>query len=118
MNDETTTDTLAEEIAAGQGLSLVEAGQRLPVTRGGKKPTLGCVLRWVLNGTAGPNGERVYLEAARLSGRWITTGPALARFIERQTPKAARGDIPASRSPAKRQSAAARADKELDRIGI
>lgn len=111
-----TSDQLNNEIAEGHGLYLAQAAQRFPPHRKGRPVTLGCVLRWVVNGVKLPTGEVVRLEASRLAGRWITSAGAIARFLQRQTPRA--GDRPPPRSPARRQKAADRAAKELERMGI
>jgi hypothetical protein len=108
---------LAQEIAEGNGEALSRLGHRLPSYRGGKSPTLSCMIRWVKDGVRGPNGERIYLEAARLAGRWVSTPQALIRFIERQTPQVG-GEAPKTKTPGKRQRAAERAGDELTKLGI
>src|SRR5262245_26472516 len=97
-------------------ISLAQASHRCPPGRGGKKPTLSCLLRWIMQGAAGPRG-RVKLEAARIGGRWFTSVQALQRFIERCTPAT---DEPAGvqRSPTRRQRESERAAAELAKCGI
>jgi hypothetical protein len=112
------TEQLLEEIEAGQGETVTRAARRVPRTRQDKPVTLGCLLRWILQGVQGPNGQRVRLEAARLAGKWITTPGAIRRFIEAQTPPLDGNPAPAPRSPANRRRAAERAGRELDSIGI
>ena len=77
---------VAAEIAAGQGMLLRSAAKLFPSSRRGAPVSLSCVLRWIIRGTPGPNGERVKLEGARLAGKWVTSASAIARFIAAQTP--------------------------------
>jgi hypothetical protein len=118
------TDQLLEEIEAGQGETLTIAARRLPRTRKNKPVTLSCLFRWIMTGVIGLDGQRVYLEAARLAGRWVTTPKAIRRFVAAQTP-ADRGDperlgSPTALrcSPSKRLKAAKRAGVELEKHGI
>jgi Protein of unknown function (DUF1580) len=69
-------------------MSLAEAIRLLPPGRTGKPIRLGTLLRWISEGSRGPGGELVKLEAVRLGGRWLTSREALQRFVERLTPKA------------------------------
>jgi hypothetical protein len=71
-----------------------------------------------LDGAPGPDGRRVRLEAVRLGGRWLTSAEALARFAERLPPRLGVEEAPAPRTPARRQKASERAEKELERAGI
>jgi hypothetical protein len=112
------TEQLLEEIEAGQGQTLTQAARRVPRTRQDRPVTIGCLVRWITAGVIGPGGQRVRLEAARLAGRWVTTPGAIRRFVQAQTPRAEGGDAPAPRSPGKRERAAERAARELDRVGI
>ncbi len=111
---------ILSEIVTGHGLTLSQAAIRFPSYRRGRPVSLGCVARWVIDGVRGPDGQRVHLEAARLSNRWITTPQAIARFIGAQTPTiAAPGTpTPAPRSPSVRQRASERAARQLEAVGI
>ena len=73
---------LSTEIA----ISLTQAARLLPPARNGRPVTLGCILRWIVQGAKNPAGKRVHLEAVRLGGRWITSKQALQRFAEALTP--------------------------------
>jgi hypothetical protein len=99
-------------------LSLAQAARRLPPGRGGRPVSLGCVLRWVLNGAPGPDGRRVRLEAVRMGGRWLTSVEALGRFAHHLTPHL--GDLPAPtpRTPTQRERAMARAQERLRAAAI
>jgi hypothetical protein len=64
------------------------------------------------------DGRIVRLEAARLSGRWLTSGPAIERFLAAQTPATDTPAPPTPRTPTARRRASERAAAELDKIGI
>jgi hypothetical protein len=112
------TDQLLSEIEAGQGEPLTRAAKRVPSARNGRPATLSRLFRWVMQGVLGPDGQRVYLEAARLAGTWITTPGAIRRFVAAQTPCLNAEQSPTPRAPAARQRAAERAGKALEQIGI
>src|SRR5687767_1178417 len=80
------TEKLLSEIADGQGESLTQLARRIPSFRSGKPATLGRLWRWVLSGKTGPAGHRVYLEAVKTPGGWISTPRAVARFFAALTP--------------------------------
>lgn len=110
------SDQIMQEIDAADGLTLAQLARRCPRTRQNRPVSLGCVLRWVISGVRGPNGETIRLEAVRLAGRWISTPGALRRFILAQTPT---GEPPPSpRTASRRQRAADRAGAELDAAGV
>lgn len=80
MSD-TPLSTIINEIVSGRGLSMSEAGRRVPARRG-SRPTWGStVWRWVCRGYKLPDGSIIKLEAAKMAGRWLTSEAALARFI-------------------------------------
>jgi hypothetical protein len=112
------TDQLLEEISNGNGEKLTRLAKRVPSYRGDRPATLSRLLRWVLTGVNSPSGQRVRLEAAKLPGGWISTPQALARFIQRQTPRVDGELPPKPRSPAARRRANERAARELDAAGI
>jgi hypothetical protein len=112
------SERLLAEIADGQGEPLSRARLRFPSFRKGAEVSLSCLLRWILDGARGHDGEPVKLEAARLAGRWITTPAAIARFVGAQTPNLSTEPTPDPGTPTQRQRAAARAGKALDAIGI
>jgi hypothetical protein len=75
-----------EEIARGEGQTLHQLAKLFPPARRGRPVSLSCILRWVLDGTRTPDGRTVRLEAARCSGRWLSTPAAIQRFLAAQTP--------------------------------
>ncbi|MCI0464668.1 MAG: hypothetical protein L0Z62_47695 [Gemmataceae bacterium] len=108
---------LIEEIAQGHGLYLSRAAKRFPPHRKNRPVTLGCLVRWIIEGVRGPGGERVRLEAARVAGKWMTTPQAITRFIIAQTPDLAdRPQLP--RTSTMRRRAAERAEAQLQKIGL
>jgi hypothetical protein len=111
------TPVLAE-IATGLGLSLTQAARRLPSSRGGRPVHSSCVWRWINDGGRLPDGAIVKLEAARLAGRWLTSTPAIERFLARQTPQGKAESMPAPRTPTQSRKASERAAKELEALGI
>ena len=112
------SETLLQEIEAGEGEYLTQAASRIPSVRQGKRTTLSCILRWVLNGARSPDGQIVPLEAVRLGGRWVTSREALQRFAERLTPQTSDTQASPARTPRQRRRAAEIAAKELEKMGI
>src|SRR5262245_50117726 len=113
------SDELLTEIENGEGLTLRDLAKYCPPQRRGKPVSMSCVLRWCLVGVKGPNGTAVKLEAARLSGKWISSRGALRRFVQSQTPILGnREDEVMPRSAIQRQRANERAKRELESLGI
>jgi hypothetical protein len=98
-------------------LSLAAAARMLPPGRRGRPVSLSCILRWIVDGVKLRSGETVRLEGFRLGGRWLTSIEALERFAARQTPDPVDRHA-AMRPPAGRQRASARAQRELEKIGM
>jgi hypothetical protein len=129
---DTITPDVRAEIAAGHALSLPEVARRMPSYRrkrtGGtdEKPEYGeplsvspcTVWRWITEGVRLPDGRRVRLEAARVSGRWLTSEQALARWLAAQTPDLDAPTPPAPRSPGRRAAERRAAGATLDAAGI
>ena len=112
------SERLLSEIEAGQGETLTRAARRVPPTRQDRPVTLSCLFRWIKQGVIGPDGERIFLEAARLANKWVTSPGAIRRFVEAQTPRFDSPPAPAPRAPAARARAAERAGRDLERLGI
>jgi hypothetical protein len=102
------------DLTSESTLSLIQAARLLPPGRRGRPATLSCILRWVLKGAPGPNGERVKLEALRLGSRWVTSREALQRFAEALTPSLDAPTALAPRTPTARRRAAEQSGKRLD----
>ena len=110
--------TISAEVLNGAALSLSQAAHRFPPFRENKPVAPSTVFRWIASGVRLPDGSRVRLEAVRLGGRWLTSGPAIERFIARQTPNLNDDPSPTPRTARQRQRAAEAAGKELERMGI
>ncbi len=108
--------SITTEILAGCGLSLSQAAHRFPPFREGKSVCPSTVFRWIHSGVRLPDGRRVRLEACRLGGRWLTSGPAIERFIHAQTPSLESERTLQTSTPAQAAKRAERAGTELERL--
>jgi len=104
----------------GEGpVPLAAATKLIPPGRSGKATAISTLVRWITTGAKDLHGQRVRLEAVRVGDRWMTSRPALERFIERLTPRFEDSEpAPAPRTMTQRQRAAERAAKELEAAGI
>jgi hypothetical protein len=107
------------DIANEELIPLFQGATKVPPFRRGRKTHPSTLWRWVNQGARSPSGERIFLEAVRLGGRWLTSVAALQRFAEALTPTKS-ANIPANmpRPPVARQRASDRARQELERLGI
>ncbi len=99
------------DTANEQLLTLQQAADRMPVSRGGRPVHFATIWRWI---------KARKLEGIRIGDRWLTSVEAIQRFAERQT-LAALGDNPAPAVPMQRkdrQRAIERAEREAELIGI
>src|SRR5262249_27113213 len=104
------------DISTESILSLRQAAKLLPSARQGRPVSFQCVLRWVLNGARGPDGQLIRLQGVRIGSRWLTSREAIQRFAEALTPEIA---TPApSRTRRQRRREAQKAEQELERMGI
>ncbi len=109
-------DVLAE-IQAGDGLTLAAAGRLFPGHRGGRSVDPSTIFRWVTKGTTA-GGRTVRLEAVRAGNRWLTSRPAVARYVAALTDALpAPLSDPTPRTPAARHQAAAKAGDALEAMG-
>src|SRR4051812_30723995 len=105
------------DLTAEKPLSLWRAAELIPPARNGKRTNASTIFRWVRDGATGPDGQRVYLEALKLPGRWLTTAAAVQRFLEALTPQ--RDARPATPRPSgRRAKASEKAGREPAKIGI
>ena len=105
------------EIQDGQGLALSATGRLFPGHRGGAAVDPSTVFRWVTKGAKTPAGGLVKLEAVRVGGRWLTSRPAVARFVAALTPSADAPPAPRRRSATQRKRASEAAGKRLAKSG-
>jgi Protein of unknown function (DUF1580) len=92
-------DTATEHL-----LTLQQAADRIPVSRGGRPCHPATIWRWI---------KSRKLEGTRLGDRWLTSVEALQRYAERQT-LAELGAEPAPAAPLDRMTAAQRRRHEAD----
>lgn len=98
---------------------LHDACKLIPPGRNGRRTHLSTLLRWILKGSKGPEGQTVRLEGVRIGGRWLTSREALQRFAEGLTPHPSDEKPPNSpRTPTQRRRADEHADEELRQLGI
>lgn len=75
------TTKVIEEILAGDGLSSPEARKLIPPFRGATRIANSTYVRFVQVGVTRSDGAVVKLGAVRWGNRWITSRPAIVRFI-------------------------------------
>ena len=104
------------DLTAETLLTLHQAARLLPPARQGRPVNASTVWRWCRKGVRVPGVGIVRLECVRISGRFLTSREAIARFAARQTPSA----LPAAqlRTPTQRRRASEQAARQLDRLGI
>jgi hypothetical protein len=105
------------DLATEVSISLAAAARLVPA-RDGKRTHFSTIVRWVLTGARGPQGQRVRLEALRIGSRWVTSREAIQRFAEALTPKLDAEPVPPPRTPTARRRASEQAARELDAAGI
>ena len=105
---------LLEEIEAGGGLRLSEAGRLFPAHRGKGSINPSTIFRWVVQGVKTPDGHIVRLAAIRAGARWLTARGAVSRFCAALTAASVpTPTAPPPRTPAERSRASQRATKQL-----
>ena len=93
-------------------LNPTQAARYFASSRGDRPTHKSRVVRYILDGVVGPNGDRVYLEALRQGNQWVTTPEAIQAFCEALTPRPARPQS-GSRAAAVPSKKAERAGREL-----
>jgi hypothetical protein len=113
---------VAAEIVAGEGLSFSQAAKIIPPGRSGKPTAPSTLWRWGRSGVRAPDGRIIHLELARVGCRWLTSRPALLRFLAAlsRTDGAPPAEAPRQGSgrSAHRQAQVDRAQAELDLLGL
>jgi hypothetical protein len=74
------------------------------------------VCRWITDGILTSDGRRVRLEGFTANRKWLTSKPAITRFLLAQQPVGASGG-PAVRSPAEQRRGHSAALRELEANG-
>lgn len=67
-------------------ISFSEAARLFPTGRRARPVAASTVWRWATTGVRTKDGRTVRLETLRLGSRWITTTPAVQRFLLAQQP--------------------------------
>jgi hypothetical protein len=106
------------DLTSESPLSLNQAARWLPPGRCNRPVSFNCVLRWILNGANGPDGQIVRLEAVRLGGRWLTSREAIQRFAEALTPPTSDRQMSPARIRRQRRRTAEHTERELDKLGL
>ena len=109
--------TLVERILSEDPIGAATAGRRMARIRMGKATHPATVTRWITVGIRLPGGRRLKLEGIRLNGHWVTSWPAVIRFVEAQQDVSTDDVTPDDRTPKKRNAAAEAAVAELERMG-
>jgi hypothetical protein len=92
-----------------------QAARRVPPLRGDGSTHPSTIIRWIVNGCPDGGGGRIFLEAFRTPGGWVTSAEAMARFLAKLTSSFAAGTPPPA---APRPGSASRAGSELKRRGL
>lgn len=120
-NEPTHLSQILAEVLAGDGLSLAEAAKLIPCGKG-KRTAPSTLWRWSKAGIRLADGAKVYLETARVAGRYVTSRAALGRFLARQNEDEPAGQghppCPPARTPAKRRRAVEAALDDLAARGV
>jgi hypothetical protein len=108
------------DLTTEPGLRPAKAAKLIPSFRADRPTHSATVIRWILEGVRLTDGTRLKLEAVRLPSGWVTTPNAIQRFIEALTADrtGSQPDTVPVRTTTARIRAAARAERELDKIGI
>jgi hypothetical protein len=97
-----------------------QIARSLPSIRANKHLHVTTISRWRWPGFAARDGSRITLRAVRLPSGWATTVEWVQEFFDAVTADKAGQQPPAAsiRSPVRRRREIARANRELDDIGI
>ena len=101
-------------------IPIKKIAEQIPPARSGRKCHFSTVLRWIINGIHNrTTGQTIKLAATRVGNRWPVSPAALEQFCPAINPVPQASDSPGSiRTPAQRRKASARAERELQKIGI
>jgi hypothetical protein len=108
------TDTITRLLAEGF-IGSAAAARLLGQLKGGRPVHPGTIARWVLRGVRTGDGRTVRLEAARVSGKFVTSKPAIIRFLADQQAHHTASAIP--RSPRERDRVSDAAGRRLEDAG-
>jgi hypothetical protein len=97
-------------------ITLTEACRLMPRGRRGSRPHLSTLLRWIMHGAPGRDGQRVRLSATRCGARWLTSRSAIRDFCDRLT--ARMEDLPPAMTPTRKRREDELTATELSEMGI
>ncbi len=103
-------------VATETVITIPQAAKRIP-GRADRPTNISTVWRWIVRGARGPGGTRVRLRAARCGGRWLTSHEAVQEFMDQLTPRLD-SETAEVRTRTQRESAAERAGRKLDELGM
>lgn len=118
------TDVSESPLVRESWISLSQAAKLFPPARRGRPVSASCIWRWFRDGIRTVDGRRIHLEALRVVNRYVTSEPAVRRFImAQQQPslRSARPEDPAiapPRTPGQRSRASERAARKLQSQGL
>ncbi|HEV3436965.1 MAG TPA: helix-turn-helix domain-containing protein [Gemmata sp.] len=98
-------------------LTISQVCARLPGARGARRVCPSTVTRWILAGCPARDGIRIKLTATRCGSRWLVRPADLDAFFAKLAADPTTTS-PETRSPASRNKAAAKADDELQKMGV
>lgn len=108
---------LIDRLLAEGTLSAAGAARALTATlRAGRPVHPGTIARWISRGVLLRSGDRLKLEGFRAGRKWLTSRPAITRFLAAQQ-TTTDADLPVVRSPAERERAGAVVNKKLVDLG-
>lgn len=115
-----TTKTLDTAILLAGLMTVSQVCRAIPGARANPSVNPSTVTRWIIAGCPARNGDRIKLKATRCGSRWLIAPADLAAFFEALGNVAPDSAVPTPRkhrSEGQRESAAARALRELKRRG-
>jgi hypothetical protein len=95
-----------------------EAAAQMGVFRKRRGTHPSTIVRWMVDGVRLSDGRTLKLEHIRVSNRLMTSRAALIRFLAAQQEPCVPPTIEPPRSPAERLRSNARAEAELERLGV
>jgi hypothetical protein len=114
------SERVLDELLQGDGISFAQAARLFPAGRSGKPTNPATCWRWHTQGVRLADGRKVYLEAARVGCKRMTTRAAVKRFLAAQQGQPA--DQPqggdAARRPSDRGKAVEQARADLRKLGV
>jgi hypothetical protein len=117
------TDAYESPLLGEPWISFSQAAKLFPPARRERPVSGSCIWRWFRHGVRTADGRRVKLDALLVVNRYVTSAPAVRRFILAMQPVAApmQTVTPMSTTPrtsGQRSRASERASRTLERLGL